>query len=69
MVSTLLGTDGFGRSASREALRRFFEVDAEHIALAALRELARRGRFDRSKLTKAMTDLKLDPDKPDPSYA
>ena len=64
-----LGTDGFGRSASREALRRFFEVDAEHIALAALHELGRRGQFDRSKVAKAMTDLKLDPDKPDPSYA
>jgi len=64
-----LGTDGFGRSASREALRRFFEVDAEHIALAALQELARCGQFDSSKLTKAMTDMKLDPDKVDPSYA
>ena len=38
-----LGTDGFGRSDTREALRRFFEVDAEHIAAAVLAELARCG--------------------------
>ena len=64
-----LGTDGFGRSASREALRRFFEVDAEHIALAALQQLARRGQFDRKKIAEAMTEMKLDPDKADPSYS
>ena len=43
---TPLGTDGFGRSETREALRRFFEVDAESVALAALAELARRGAID-----------------------
>ena len=41
-----LGTDGFGRSDTREALRRFFEIDAEHITAATLAELARCGRID-----------------------
>jgi len=39
----VLGTDGFGRSDTREALRRFFEIDAEHVALAALSSLVERG--------------------------
>ena len=39
----VLGTDGFGRSDTREALRRFFEIDAEHVALAALSSLVLRG--------------------------
>ena len=38
-----LGTDGFGRSETREALRRFFEVDAECVVIAALHQLAQRG--------------------------
>ncbi len=42
-----LGTDGFGRSETRKALRRFFEVDAEHMAVAALSALADRGELDR----------------------
>ena len=42
-----LGTDGFGRSDTREALRRFFEVDAEHIVVAALSKLAEGERIDR----------------------
>src|SRR5436190_700006 len=49
-----LGTDGFGRSDSREALRRFFEVDAESICVAALYELAQRGSIDRSLVAKAI---------------
>ena len=43
----------FGRSATRETLRRFFEIDAESIVLAALRELALRGRFDRAAVARA----------------
>ena len=39
----VLGTDGFGRSDTREALRRFFEIDAEHVTLAALSSLVQRG--------------------------
>jgi pyruvate dehydrogenase E1 component len=61
-----LGTDGFGRSDTREALRRFFEVDAESIALAALRQLADRGAIPRAAVAQAVAELGIDPDKPDP---
>lgn len=64
-----LGTDGFGRSDSREALRRHFEVDAEHVALATLTALARENRFDRSKLPQVIQDLKIDPEQVDPVSA
>jgi pyruvate dehydrogenase E1 component len=60
---TVLGTDGFGRSESREDLRRFFEVDAENIALAALEQLARRGEYPKAQLTEAVAALGLDPEK------
>jgi pyruvate dehydrogenase E1 component len=63
---TSLGTDGFGRSDSREALRRHFEVDAEHIVVAALAGLAATGRIGRDAVAKAISDLGLDPDAPDP---
>jgi pyruvate dehydrogenase E1 component len=61
-----LGTDGFGRSESRAALRDFFEVDARHIAFAALVELFRDNQLDRAALTKAMKELSINPDKPNP---
>ena len=61
-----LGTDGFGRSETRPALRRFFEVDAENVAVAALYALAERGEIDRAVVTKAIRDLGLDADKPAP---
>jgi pyruvate dehydrogenase E1 component len=61
-----LGTDGFGRSDTREALRRFFEVDAESIALAALHALAEEGRIEAAEAARAVADLGLDPDKSDP---
>jgi pyruvate dehydrogenase E1 component len=61
-----LGTDGYGRSASRAELRRFFEIDAEHVALAALTELARRGEVDRALPARAIAELGLDSEKPDP---
>jgi pyruvate dehydrogenase E1 component len=61
-----LGTDGFGRSETRRALRRFFEVDAEHVALAALTALADRGEIDRSIAARAVKDLGLNPDAPPP---
>ena len=48
-----LGTDGFGRSDTRDALRRFFEVDRQHIVLAALQALARDGQCDRAQLVQA----------------
>jgi pyruvate dehydrogenase E1 component len=64
-----LGTDGFGRSDSRQALRRHFEVDAEHTAYAALYQLAKTGGFPRKNLAKALKELGLDPNKVDPSLA
>jgi pyruvate dehydrogenase E1 component len=63
---TALGCDGFGRSEARKELRRFFEVDAENIALAALSELADQGKFCRDKLSAAVTQLGLNPEKPNP---
>jgi pyruvate dehydrogenase E1 component len=66
---TVLGTDGFGRSDARAELRRHFEVDAEHIAFAALHALAQANRFDRNRLERAAADLGIDPDKPDPVTA
>ncbi len=62
-----LGADGFGRSDGREALRGFFEVDARHIALAALSALAREGRLEPAAVQKAMRDLQVDPDRPWPA--
>jgi pyruvate dehydrogenase E1 component len=63
---TILGTDGFGRSDARAELRRHFEVDAEHIAYAALHALARAGRFGHNQLERAARSLDIDPDKTDP---
>jgi pyruvate dehydrogenase E1 component len=62
-----LGTDGFGRSESRDALRDFFEVDYRHIALAALTGLAREGRLEFKEVEKARKRLKIDSEKPDPT--
>ena len=64
-----LGTDGFGRSESREALRDFFEVDSRYVTLAALHALAREGEIDRELVSEAMEDLKIDPDKTNPRTA
>jgi pyruvate dehydrogenase E1 component len=61
-----LGTDGFGRSETRKALRRFFEVDAEHVVVAALHALVARGELDRGALKKAIAELGINPDAPDP---
>ncbi|MFQ5483351.1 MAG: pyruvate dehydrogenase (acetyl-transferring), homodimeric type, partial [Nitrospinaceae bacterium] len=62
-----LGTDGFGRSDSRSALRRYFEVDAEFIALATLSELARRGEVSQETVQGALRTLSIDGGKPDPA--
>jgi len=59
-----LGTDGFGRSESRPYLRRFFEVDAESIAAAAMERLARWGEVSPEEAQKAILELGLDPEKP-----
>jgi pyruvate dehydrogenase E1 component len=60
---TSLGTDGFGRSDTRERLRRFFEVDAESTVLATLHALAKKGQVEPKIVAKAMKDLGIDPDK------
>jgi len=65
----VLGTDGFGRSESRQALRRHFEIDAESVAYATLVALANDGRFDAKKLPAALKSLGIDPDKVDPAIA
>jgi pyruvate dehydrogenase E1 component len=61
-----LGTDGFGRSESRAALRDFFEVDAKHIVLATLTGLLREGKIKAAEVKKAITDLGINSDKADP---
>jgi pyruvate dehydrogenase E1 component len=61
-----LGTDGFGRSETRAALRRHFEVDAESIALGTLSRLMRKGQVKPQLVKEAMEKLKIDPEKPDP---
>jgi pyruvate dehydrogenase E1 component len=61
-----LGTDGFGRSETRPSLRRFFEVDAEHVTVAALFALAERGQLDRGVVSQAIKDLGVDPERPAP---
>ena len=61
-----LGTDGFGRSDTREKLRDFFEVDRRWVTLAALKALADEGKIDRSKVAAALVKYELDPSKPNP---
>jgi pyruvate dehydrogenase E1 component len=64
-----LGTDGLGRSAQREQLRRHFEVDAECITIAALYELSRRGAWGADAVAQCIRDLGVDPEKIDPMFA
>ena len=61
-----LGTDGFGRSDSREALRDFFEVDRYHIVIAALKVLVERKEIEKSILIEALKKYKIVNDKPNP---
>ncbi|CAB0151013.1 Pyruvate dehydrogenase E1 component [Pseudidiomarina piscicola] len=65
----VLGTDGFGRSDSRENLRRHFEVSAEYIVVAALSELAKAGDIDAKEVTKAIKEFDIDTNKINPLYA
>jgi pyruvate dehydrogenase E1 component len=64
----VLGTDGFGRSDSRAALRKFFEVDRHFVVLAALKVLADEGKIKTSVLSQAIKTFAIDPDKPNPLY-
>ncbi len=59
-----LGTDGYGRSDTREALRRFFDIDAAHIAAAVLVELARLGTLPQQQVVDAVATLDLEPEAP-----
>ncbi|WP_346742402.1 pyruvate dehydrogenase (acetyl-transferring), homodimeric type [Rhabdothermincola salaria] len=61
-----LGTDGFGRSDTREALRRHFETDAAHVEVAVLSALAHDGAVDPTRVADAIKRHELDPDTPDP---
>jgi pyruvate dehydrogenase E1 component len=67
--TVLLGTDGYGRSDTRSALRDFFEVDARHIAFAALVALAREKRVTLAVVEKAGKKLEIDPEKVNPLFA
>ena len=62
----VLGTDGFGRSDYRRALRSFFEVDRHHVTVAALHSLAQEGAVEPSVVVDAIRRYGIDPDKPDP---
>ena len=61
-----LGTDGFGRSDTRSALRDFFEVDARFIMLATLAALAREKKIKLDLVQKAIKEMEIDPEKTNP---
>jgi pyruvate dehydrogenase E1 component len=56
----VLGTDGFGRSDTREALRRHFEIDAEWTVYATVHALSRQCQFDKQRLPQVIRELGLD---------
>jgi pyruvate dehydrogenase E1 component len=62
----VLGTDGFGRSDTREKLRQFFEVDRYYVTVAALKSLAEEGKISPEKVVEAINKYNIDPDKPNP---
>ena len=64
-----LGTDGFGRSESRASLRDFFEVDSRFITLATLYELLREGKIDAGVVQKAVKELEINLEKPNPLFS
>jgi pyruvate dehydrogenase E1 component len=64
-----LGTDGFGRSETRAALRDFFEVDARFIVLATLHALAQEKQVDVAVVAQAIKDLDINPEKTDPAVS
>jgi pyruvate dehydrogenase E1 component len=64
---TVLGTDGFGRSDFRSALRRFFEVDRHYVTVAALKALADEGKLEASQVQEAIERFDIDPQSPIPT--
>ena len=62
----VLGTDGFGRSDTREKLRHFFEVDRRWVTIAALNALADDGHIERTKVAEAIAKYGIDVSKPNP---
>ena len=62
----VLGTDGFGRSDTREKLRGFFEVNAEYVTVAALKALADEGTIPATQVAAAIAKYGIDPEKPAP---
>ncbi|CAH0534430.1 Pyruvate dehydrogenase E1 component [Vibrio stylophorae] len=65
----VLGTDGFGRSDSRDNLRRHFEVNASYVVVAALSELAKRGDIEKSVVAEAIAKFNIDTEKTNPLHA
>ncbi|HUG31630.1 MAG TPA: pyruvate dehydrogenase (acetyl-transferring), homodimeric type [Acidimicrobiia bacterium] len=65
----VLGTDGYGRSDSRAALRKFFETDTGHVVLAALSGLVRAGRMKPEAVSDAIERYEIDPETVDPAHA
>jgi len=63
---TVLGTDGFGRSDTRGALRDFFEIDRRHVVVAALHALAAEGKVGTEKVTEAMAKYNVEPERAEP---
>ena len=63
----VLGTDGYGRSDFRRALRRFFEVDRHYVAVAALKELAAGGEITAKRVAEAIVEVRDRPDAPMPT--
>lgn len=64
-----LGTDGYGRSDTREKLREFFEVNRNYVTVAALHGLSLDGKIDAKTVAKALQQYAIDPDKPNPATA
>ena len=63
----VLGTDGFGRSDTREKLRHFFEVDRFYITVAALKALSEEGKISNQQIVKAIEKYGIDPERPNPA--
>jgi pyruvate dehydrogenase E1 component len=63
-----LGTDGFGRSETRENLRSFFEIDPPMIAVATLYQLAKQGKVEAQLVSRAIQELGIDPEKVHPDF-